>query len=145
MKQLHIILNLLLEHTVLYQFLKYVPVPVELVVPQFDDHVSMRLISQFSNGISRVLQKLLKYFNGITISTWFVLHSAGVFFAIQSRFKSWLFGLHVFFVFSGGNFVYVRFFVHKFLQGLQSFHLVLKLLFGKCVTHVLGCSFIKTN
>ena len=29
----------------------------------------MRLISQLNNGISRVLQKLLKYFNGTIIST----------------------------------------------------------------------------
>ena len=29
----------------------------------------MRLISQFVNGVSRVLQKLLKYLNGTIIST----------------------------------------------------------------------------
>ena len=39
----------------------------------------MRLISQLIKGISRVLQKLLKYFNGTIISTSFVLLSAGVF------------------------------------------------------------------
>ena len=39
----------------------------------------MRLISQFINGISRVLQKLLKYFKDTIISTSFVLTSAGVF------------------------------------------------------------------
>ena len=39
----------------------------------------MRLISQLINGISRVLQKLLKYFNGTIISTSFVLPSVGVF------------------------------------------------------------------
>ena len=38
----------------------------------------MRLISQLINSISRVLQKLLKYFNGTAISTSFVLPSAGV-------------------------------------------------------------------
>ena len=32
----------------------------------------MRLISQLIKGISRVLQKLIKYFNGIIISTFFV-------------------------------------------------------------------------
>ena len=37
----------------------------------------MRLTSQIINGISRVLQKLLKYFNGTIISTPFVLPSAG--------------------------------------------------------------------
>ena len=39
----------------------------------------MRLTSQLINGISRVLQKLLKYFNDTIISTSFVLPSAGVF------------------------------------------------------------------
>ena len=39
----------------------------------------MRLISQLIKGISRVLQKLLKYFNGITILRSFVLKLAGVF------------------------------------------------------------------
>ena len=42
----------------------------------------MRLISQLINGISRVLQKLLKYFNGTAISTSFVLPAAGVFHVI---------------------------------------------------------------
>ena len=42
----------------------------------------MKLTSQLINGISRVLQKLLKYFNGTIISTSFVLPSAGVFHAI---------------------------------------------------------------
>ena len=46
---------------------------------QVDDHVKMRLISQLISGISRVLQKLVKYFNGTAISTFFVLPSAGVF------------------------------------------------------------------
>ena len=31
----------------------------------------MRLISQLINGISRVLQKLLRFFNGTAISTFF--------------------------------------------------------------------------
>ena len=39
----------------------------------------MRITSQLINGISRVLQKLLKYFNGTIISISFVLPSAGVF------------------------------------------------------------------
>ena len=69
----------------------------------------------------------------------------------QSRFKSRLFGLHVSLRFSGTKFlinlrrqfrvrklffVYVKFFVHKFLRDLQ--------LFRKCITYVLGCSPIKT-
>ena len=39
----------------------------------------MRLILQLINGISRVLQKCLKYLNGIIISTPFVLPSLRVF------------------------------------------------------------------
>ena len=38
----------------------------------------MRLISQLINGVSRVLQKLLKYFNGTAILTSFVLSAAEV-------------------------------------------------------------------
>ena len=56
-----------------------VPAPVELVITQVDDHVNWRLILQIINGISRVLQKLLKYFESIIISTSFVLPSSGVF------------------------------------------------------------------
>ena len=36
------------------------------------DQFRRRLISQLINGISRVLQKLLKYFNGALILTFFV-------------------------------------------------------------------------
>ena len=39
----------------------------------------MRLIFQLIKGISRVLQQLLKYFNGTAILTSFVLSSTGVF------------------------------------------------------------------
>ena len=39
----------------------------------------MRLTSQLINDISRVVQKLLKYFNGTIISTSFVLPSVEVF------------------------------------------------------------------
>ena len=39
----------------------------------------MRSISQLINNISRVLQKLLKYFNGACFLTSFVLPVAGVF------------------------------------------------------------------
>ena len=39
----------------------------------------MRLISQLINNISRVLQKLFKYFNGTAVSTFFILKSPGVF------------------------------------------------------------------
>ena len=39
---------------------------------QVDDHVKIRLTSQLIKGISKVLQKLLKYFSGSIISTFFV-------------------------------------------------------------------------
>ena len=34
---------------------------------QLDDHVKIRLTSQLIKGISKVLQKLLKYFSGTII------------------------------------------------------------------------------
>ena len=56
-----------------------VPAPVELVITQVDEHVNIKLTSQLIKDISRVLQKLLKYFNGTIISTYFSLPEAGVF------------------------------------------------------------------
>ena len=53
--------------------------PVELVITQNDNHVKMKFTPQLTNGVSRVLEKLLKYFNGIIISLSFVLPSAGTF------------------------------------------------------------------
>ena len=44
-----------------------------MVITQVVDHVKLRLISQFIVDISRVLQKLLKYFNGTAVLTSFVL------------------------------------------------------------------------
>ena len=49
------------------------------MITQVDDHVNIRLTSQLINGISRVFQKLLKYFDGTIVSTSFVLSSSGVF------------------------------------------------------------------
>lgn len=46
------------------------------VVPEkskFTDQVKRRLISQFINGVLRVLQEIMKYFNSTTISTSLVL------------------------------------------------------------------------
>ena len=40
-----------------------------LVNTQFSDHVKVKDTSQLINGMSSVLQKLLKYFNGTTNST----------------------------------------------------------------------------
>ena len=42
-----------------------------LVITQFSDQVKMRFISLLIQGISSVFQKLLKCFNGTTISTSF--------------------------------------------------------------------------
>ena len=44
-----------------------------LVNTQFSDHIKTRFIAQLTNGISSVLQKFLKCFNGTAISTSFVL------------------------------------------------------------------------
>ena len=52
--------------------------PVEMVMAQVDDHFKITLISQVIKVISRVLQKLLKYFDGTAILTFFVLPSAGI-------------------------------------------------------------------
>ena len=41
-------------------------------IKQFADQVRVRLISQFISNISRFLQKLLRYFNGTSLSTVFV-------------------------------------------------------------------------
>ena len=53
--------------------------PVELVITQVDDHVKKRVTSQLIDRISRVLQKLLKYFNDKIILASFALPPAGVF------------------------------------------------------------------
>ena len=55
------------------------PTPVELVIKQVHDYVKMRLTSQLINGISIILQKLLKFLKGTIISTFFLLQSLGVF------------------------------------------------------------------
>lgn len=45
----------------------------QLAIAQFVEHVRMRIISQLLSGSFRILQKLLKYFNGTAILTPFVL------------------------------------------------------------------------
>ena len=71
--------KLLLEHNCFVSVIENVPAPAELVITQVNYHVKMRLISTLINGISRVLQKSLKYFNDTSISTSFLLPSSGVF------------------------------------------------------------------
>ena len=53
--------------------------PVAEKITQFSNQVRMRLISILIKGISRVLQKLPKYFNSTAIWTFFVLSSEGIF------------------------------------------------------------------
>ena len=48
-------------------------------VAKFLDQVKIRLSSQLINDILRVLQKLIKYFNGTDSSTFFVLRTSGSF------------------------------------------------------------------
>ena len=69
------------EHKVLYQLesISLYQIPVELVITQVDNQVKIKLISQLIKGISRFLQKLLRYFNGAIISTSFSLPTAGLF------------------------------------------------------------------
>ena len=45
------------------------------------DQVRIKLISQLIKGISRVLQKLLKYFSGTALLTSFVLAASDVLYA----------------------------------------------------------------
>ena len=67
------------EHITFSRLFANSPSIVELVMRQSLDHVKTRLTSQLINGISSVLQKLLKYFKGTIISTSFALPAAGVF------------------------------------------------------------------
>ena len=46
---------------------------------QVDDHVRIKLASQSTKGISIVLQKLRKYFNGTAVLTSSVLPTAEIF------------------------------------------------------------------
>ena len=79
-------IKLLLKHKI-FSVIANLSASVELVIVQVDDHVKMRLISQLSNSISRILQKSLKYFNGTIISTSFVLLLALAFSVIFYRFR----------------------------------------------------------
>ena len=54
-------------------------IPTAEEITHFLDQVKLRLISKLINGFSRILQKLLKYFNGTAVLTCFVLPAAGDF------------------------------------------------------------------
>ena len=56
--------------------------PISDEIAQLGDHIKIRLTSRLINCIARVLQELLKYFNGTIISKSFVLTSTGVFLVI---------------------------------------------------------------
>ena len=61
-------------------------------IKQFADQVNHRFISQLISGVSRVLQKLRKYFNCTTISIFFVFSAAEVFpVIIVLNLKFWMF------------------------------------------------------
>ena len=53
--------------------------PVAEETIQIGDHEKTKLTLSLINGLSRVLQKLLEYFNDTIISTSFVLPAVGVF------------------------------------------------------------------
>ena len=70
------LIKLQLEHKVLYQLSQMLLLDLQQYwsyLTYFSDQVRLRLISQLIKGISRVLQKLLRYFNSSLISTCFVL------------------------------------------------------------------------
>ena len=71
-----LLIRLQQEHSFVSAIANFVFQVAEEII-QISDQVELGLISQSVNGISRVLQK--KYFNDTTISTCFVLLSAGGF------------------------------------------------------------------
>ena len=73
------LIKLLLGNIIFVSVISNATSPVELVITQVDDHVKIKLTLQLIKGISRVLQKLFKYFNGTIISASFSLLSSGVF------------------------------------------------------------------
>ena len=73
------LMKLRLGHKGLYLLLQNFVSPVPEEITHISDQVKMRISSQLIKEIPRVLQKLLKYFNGTAIFTSFVLPAAGVF------------------------------------------------------------------
>lgn len=75
------ITELLLERTVLYRLFRMFLRLLHLIITQFSDRLTPfpdRFTSQWIGAILRILQKLLKYFNGTAVSTSLVLPAAGV-------------------------------------------------------------------
>ena len=73
-----VLIKLQVGHITLFPVYWNFPSPVELVITQSLDYFNSRFTSQLINSISRVLQKLLKYFSGTIISVSFVLPAARV-------------------------------------------------------------------
>ena len=71
---MHYIVTIITAVSVIENFVA----PVGEEITQSAYQVKIKLISKLIKGISRVLQKLIKYFNGTAILTSFVLHAAGV-------------------------------------------------------------------
>ena len=63
--------------------------PVAEEIIQSLDQIRMRLILQLIKGISRLLRKLMKYFNRIAILTCFVLALLGVLPAVPVILLPW--------------------------------------------------------
>ena len=61
-------MKLHLEDKVLYQLLRTCPTIALAIFKKYADEVRIRLAPPLINGISKVLKKLLRYFNGTIIS-----------------------------------------------------------------------------
>ena len=61
--------------------------PVEAVISKFSEQVRIRSISQLIKGISRVLQNLMKYFNGSAISKQLTFVTNGWVFSCYTSLK----------------------------------------------------------
>ena len=73
------LIKLKLDHRMLVSVIANFVSPVAEEITQSADQVKMKLISQPIKGISRVLQKILRYFNGTAVLTSCLLPGAGVF------------------------------------------------------------------
>ena len=75
--QLNVLLKQLLQISVIANSAPWFSASV-FKITQFSDQVKIRLTSQLIKGISKVLQKLVKYFNGTIILTLFISPSSSV-------------------------------------------------------------------
>ena len=84
-------IKLQLQHKILYVIENFISTTTGEIT-QFSYQFNLRLILQVVKGVSRVLQKLLKYFNGTVSSTFFVLPATGAFPVIL--ILDWLIQMH---------------------------------------------------